>query len=93
MITNLERAEQAFVHAHHCTGVVELATVIGGAKQGNKLALGEKLVTVLNNLVSTADEIHVVFLKEPGNDIWTKRKRHTAVVFGPTSDILVWVRP
>jgi len=53
--TNLEGAEQTLVDAHHGTGVVELATVVGGTEESDKLALGEELITVLDNLVGTAD--------------------------------------
>ena len=91
--TNLEGAEQAFVHAHHGTGIVELAAVIGGAEQGDELTLGEELVTILDDLMGTADEVHVVFLQETGDNIGTEREGDTAVVLGPASDILVRVGP
>lgn len=62
MNTYLERAEQRLVNAHHCTSVVELSTVVGCAEEGDQLALGKELVTVFDDLVGTADQIHIVFL-------------------------------
>lgn len=92
-LTDLEGAEQALVHAHHGARVVKLSTVVGCAEQGHQLTLGEKLVTVFDDLVGTADEVHVVFLQEPGHNVRAKSKGHTAVVFAPASDVLVRIRP
>lgn len=91
--TYLERAEQTFVDAHHSTSVVEFAAVVGGTKQSNELALREELVSVLDNLVSTADQIHVVFLKEARNDIRTEGEGNTTIVFAPTGNVLIGIRP
>jgi hypothetical protein len=60
----LERAEQALVHAHHGPRVVELSTVVGRAEKRNKLSFREELVAVFHDLVSSADEIHIVLLQE-----------------------------
>lgn len=60
--TNLERAEQALVYAHHGTCIVEFATVVGSTEQGDELTLGEEFVAIFHNLVSATDEVHVVLL-------------------------------
>jgi len=57
------------------------------------LALREELVAVLDNLVSTADEVHVVFLEESRHDIRPEGERDTTIVFAPAGDILVGIRP
>jgi hypothetical protein len=62
MGTNLEGTQQALVDAHHGTSVVELATVVGGAEQSDQLPLGKELVAVFDNLMGSANEIHVVLL-------------------------------
>ena len=92
-VTNLERAEQALIHAHHGTGVVELAAVVGSAEQRNELTLREELIAILNDLMRAADEIHVVFLEEARDDVGTEREGNATVVFGPARDILVGVGP
>jgi hypothetical protein len=61
-LQDLEGTEQALVNAHHGTCVVELSTVIGRAEQSDKLSLGEEFVSILNDLMGTANKIHVVFL-------------------------------
>lgn len=61
-LEDLEGAQQTLVDAHHGTGIVKLATVVGSTEECDKLALGEELVAVLNNLVGTTDEIHVMLL-------------------------------
>lgn len=40
-----------------------------------------------------ADQIHVVFLKEPRDNVWTEGEGDTSVVFAPPSDVLVRIRP
>ena len=93
MTTNLERAKQALIHAHHGPRIVEFAAVIGCAEQRDQLPLGEELITILDHLMSAADEVHVVFLQETRNDIGAKRKRDTSVVLAPTGDVLVRIGP
>lgn len=68
----LERAQQALIHAHHRSGIVELATVIRCAKQGDELSFGEELVSILHHLMSTTNQVHVVFLKKSRDDIRSK---------------------
>ena len=92
-LENLERAEQALVDTHHGTGIVKLATVIGSTKEGDELALGKEFVSVLDDLVGSADEIHVVLLQEARHDIGAKRKRHTTIVFAPAGNVLVRIGP
>lgn len=92
-LENLERAEQALVHTHHRTGVVELATVVGCREQRDQLAFAKELVAVLDDLVSSADQIHVVLLQESRNDVGTEGEGDTAIVFTPACDVLVRIRP
>lgn len=92
-LENLERAKQALVDAHHGTGIVKLAAVVGSGEEGDELALGEELVAVLDDLVSTADEIHVMFLEEARHHVWTKGEGDTTIVFAPSGNVLVGIRP
>ena len=68
-LQNLERAQKRFVHAHHRTSVVELSAVIWRREESDELTLGEELVPVFDDLMRAAYEIHVVLLKEAGDDI------------------------
>nr|SVE89479.1 EOG090X0BWU [Daphnia sinensis] len=45
------------------------------------------------HLMGSADQIHVVFVKEFSNNFRTKSKAYTSVVFSPTHRVLVGVRP
>lgn len=92
-IAYLERTQQTLVNTHHCTSIVELSTVVWRREQRNQLSFGEELVSVLDNLVSAAYQVHVVLLKESGDDIWTKSEGDTTVVLGPSGNVLVWVGP
>jgi len=68
----LERAQQALIYAHHGSGIVELPTVIRCAKQGDELTLREELISVLHHLMSTADQVHVVFLQKSRHNVGAK---------------------
>lgn len=91
--TNLERAEQTLVNAHHGTRIVELSTVVRCAKQGDELTFGEELVSILDHLVGTTDEVHVMFLQEARNHVRTEGEADASIIFAPASDIFVGVRP
>lgn len=91
--TNLERAKQTLVHAHHSTRVVELSTIVWRTKQGHELTLGEEFVSIFNDLMSPADQIHVMLLKEARHHVRAEREADTSVVFAPACNILVGVRP
>ena len=45
------------------------------------------------HLMSSADEVEVVFLQELGDDLRSERERHPAIVLSPANHVLVWVRP
>lgn len=65
----LERTQQTLVDAHHSTSIIKLSTVVGSAEEGHELALREEFVAIFNDLMRSANEIHVVLLKEARNDI------------------------
>ena len=92
-LTNLERAQQALIHTHHGSGIVKLAAIVGCAEERNQLSLGEELVTIFDNLMSAAYQVHVMLLQEPRDNIGTESERYTTVVFAPTSDVFVGVGP
>ncbi len=92
-LQNLEGAQEALVHTHHRTRVVELTAVVWRREQRDELALREELIAVFHDLVCTADKIHVVLLQEAGDDIGSEGEADTAVVLAPSGDVLVRVGP
>ena len=92
-MTHLERTKETLVDAHHCTGIVEFTAIVGRTEQGDQLSLGEEFVPILDDLMSAAYQIHVVFLQEARHHVRTKRKRHSPIVFTPSGDVLVRVGP
>ena len=87
----LERTQQALIYAHHCTCIVEFTAIVRCTEEGHQLSFREELISVLHDLMSSANKVHVVLLQEAGNDIGSEGERHTAVVFTPAGDILVRV--
>lgn len=92
-VTYLERTKQALVDTHHCTSVVEFTTVVGSAEQSYELSLGEELITVLDDLMGAAYQIHIVFLEEARDDVGTECERDTTIVLAPTRNVLVGIGP
>lgn len=89
----LEAAHQRFIYAHHRAGIVELAAVVGRRKESDELALAEELVSVLNYLMSAADQVDVVSVIELLHDVFAEGKAHTTVVLTPFRHLFVGVRP
>ena len=90
---DLERAHEGLVDGHHGTSVIELTAVVGSREEGDELALGEELVTVLNDLMGAADEIELLFLEEMSDDISTEGERDSTVGFVPAGDLFVGIGP
>mmetsp|Transcript_11629 Transcript_11629/g.26319 ORF Transcript_11629/g.26319 Transcript_11629/m.26319 type:complete len:236 (+) Transcript_11629:236-943(+) len=92
-LENLERAHERLVDVHHCTRVVELSAVVGCREYRHQLALSEKLVPILHNLVSADDEVKVEALEELVNHLLAESVAHATVVLTPPLNVLIWVRP
>lgn len=78
---DLERAQEALVNAHHGARIVEFSAVVWRTEQGHQLTLAEEFVAILDDLMRTTDEVHVVFLQESCDHVRAKCERHTAIVF------------
>lgn len=92
-LEDLERAHQRLVDAHEGARVVELPAVVGGREDGHQLALREELVALLDHLVGSADEVHVVGFQEARNDVRPEDEAHSSLVFGPPVEVFLGVRP
>lgn len=92
-LENLEGAQETLIDRHHGSSIIELATVVWSREERHELAFGEKLVSVLHDLVGTAYEVHVMLLQESGDDVRAEGEGDTAIVFAPPSDVFVWIRP
>lgn len=76
----LERAHERFVYAHHAAGIVKLAAVVGSRKQSHQLALGEEFVTVLNHLMSPANQVQVVAVEELADHISSECEGDSTII-------------
>lgn len=92
-LQDLEAAQQRVIHTHHRACIVKLSTVIRCREECDQLSLSEKLVAVFHHLMCSADQVHVVLLQESRHHIWTEGERNTAVIFGPSGNVLVGIRP
>lgn len=60
--------------------IVKLAAVVGGGEHGHELAVGIELVTILDNLMCTADQVYLVSLAEGGHHVLVELVADSAVV-------------
>ena len=91
--TYLERTEQTLVYAHHSSGIVEFAAIVGCTEKCHQLPFRKEFVSVFDDLMSPADQVHVVFLQEPRDDIGTECEGDASVIFAPAGDVFVGVGP
>lgn len=88
----MKLATQIFVYFHDCCIIVELTAVVRGTEDGDKLPAGEKLVPVLDDLMSPANQVDVMLFAEALYDILAKNIGYTSIVWRPPVD-LVWISP
>ena len=53
----------------------------------------EEFVTIFNDLVSAANQVHIVLLQKPGDNVGAKSERDAAIILTPASNIFIWIRP
>lgn len=92
-LQDLKGTQQTLVHAHHGAGIVKLSAIVGRAEQRNELPFREEFISILHNLMRAADQVHVVLLQEARYHVGSKCKGDATVVFTPSGNVLVWVRP
>ena len=57
------------------------------------MPVAEEFVAVLNDLVSSANQVNLVLVVKLSHDVFSKRKAHTTVIIAPVIYFFVWVRP
>jgi hypothetical protein len=92
-LENLETAHQGIIHAHHCSSIVKLTTVVGRREQSYQLPPCKEFIPILDNLVSSADQIQIMPIEELGYNILTKGEGNTTIILPPSIDVLIGVTP
>jgi len=90
-LEDLERAQETFVHAHHGSSIIKLPAIVRRAEERHQLSLGEEFVAIFHYLMGAADQVHVVFLQEPRDNIGSKCEGDSTIIFTPAGDVLVGV--
>ena len=90
---DLERTHEGFVDRHHRSGVIEFTTIIRCGKNRDQLSPCEELVPIFDDLMRADDQIQIVFVQERRHDVLTERKGHTPIIFTPSIDFLIGIRP
>jgi len=92
-LEDLKRAHEGLIDRHHSSGVIELSAVVWRGEQRDELALREELVSILDDLVSSADQVEIVAVQELGDHVRPECEADPAVIFSPPLNILIWIRP
>lgn len=92
-LQNLERAHEGVINTHHCSSIVKFTAIVGSTKYRHQLSAREKLIAILNNLVSSADQIQIMSSQKLRHNIFTEGKRYSAVIFTPSDNIFVRIGP
>lgn len=56
------------------TSIVKFTAVVGRGEQGHQLALGKELISVLDDLMRTANQVEFVFPQEFRDDLQGKKE-------------------
>merc|ERR1712048_787234 len=92
-LENLETAHQGIVNRHHCTCVVEFATIVWRTEYRDQLAFREELVPVLNNLMRSNNEVHIMLLEKAAYDVGSKDEGNTTVILLPSCNVFIRICP
>jgi len=90
---DLEGAHERFIDGHHRSGIVEFTTIVRGREDRHQTPLRKELVSVLHNLMRSANEVEIVFFEELCDDITAERERNAAIVLTPTLNVLIRIAP
>jgi hypothetical protein len=82
------------IHVHHGSIIVEIATIVLGRKDRNQLlVLSKETVTIFHDLMSSANQIEVMPLKEFFQLLSSEHKSAASLVLLPVSHVVVGVIP
>ena len=87
-------AHKVVVNVHHSSVVVEITAVVFGAENCDQLfVFSEESVTILHDLVTSTNEVKVVFLKEDFELFFAEDKSAAPLILLPVSGVLIRVVP
>jgi hypothetical protein len=79
---------------HHGTCIVKFSAIVRSRKKSHELSSSKEFVSILDDLVGTADQVEIVFLVQKlCHDIFPKGKRDTLVIFTPAINFIVRIGP
>jgi len=67
--------------------------VVRRTEDGDESPLREEFISVLDDLMRSADEVEVMLLEKLCDDVASEREAHSAIVLAPPFDVLVRVAP
>ena len=92
-LQDLETTHQCLINGHHRARIVEFAAVIRSTEQRDELATLEKLVSIFDDLMGTADKIKIMLFGEVTDYPLTECETDTAIIISEPVDTALWIRP
>jgi hypothetical protein len=89
----LKATSQAIINIHHCSTIVKLSTVVWCGEDCDQLSLIEKFIPILYHLMSSTDEVQLVFFQEVCDDVSPKNVTDSSFGFTPTFDAGIRISP
>jgi hypothetical protein len=65
---------------HHGTCIVKFSAIVRSRKKIHELSSSKEFVSILHDLVGTADQVEIVFVQKLCHDIFPEGKRDTPVI-------------
>ena len=89
----MERADQILVNSHNGGSVVKLPAVVRSREDSHKLPFAEELVSILYNLVSSADEIQIMLFQKVYQHLLPEHVAYSPVRLSPSLRFFVRICP
>ena len=80
---DLEGTHERVIDRHHGPRIVKLSTVVGCREYRNELTPRKEFVSILDDLMRSDDEIQIVPTQKLADNVTTKGKGDSTVVFAP----------
>ena len=92
-LQDLERAHEGLVDAHHGAGVIKFTAIVRSGEKCDELSIAEKLVAILDDLMSSTYKVDLVLVVEFSNNILTEGEADTSIIIAPICHFFIGVRP
>ena len=85
-----ETCDHICIYFHNYTHIIKI-TIIRCCKNCNKFSPCKKFISIFLNLMSSTNQIEIIFLIKVSHDNFSKSVRNSSIIFTPINYILFWI--